>query len=79
MIVSNSQISWNILHNNLELEVFHIDQLSSVSVHLWLNLISYAVGEYGSSALPNTTSILFICTQITTLAIHHLCYLHTEM
>ena len=35
-----------------------------------------------SSALPNTVSILFICMQITMLAIHHLCLLvdlHAEL
>ena len=62
--------------------MFQIDQFSSVSVHLGLNLIEHAIAEYASSALPNIISIQFICMQITTLAIHHLCllvYLHTEL
>ena len=55
------------------IEVFQIDQLSSVSVHLQLNLIEHAVGRYVSSALLNTISILFICMEITAVATHHLC------
>ena len=71
-------VCWNVLW----LDVFQIDQFSSVSVHLGLNLIEHAVAAYVSSALPNTISIQFICMQITTLAIHHLCLLgdlHTEL
>ena len=55
--------------------MFQIDQLSSVSPDLQLNLVEHAVGEDVSTALPNTISVLFICMQITTLATHHLCLL----
>ena len=71
-----------IFENFEQKEVLQIDQLSSVSVHLQLNLVEHAVGEDVSSALSNTTFILFICMQITMLAIHHLCLLvdlHTEL
>ena len=61
------------------IDVFQIDQLSSVSAHLQLNLVEHAVGENVSTALitklPNTIYVLFICMQITTLATHHLCLL----
>ena len=62
--------------------MFQSDQFNSVSVYLQLNLVEHAVGEDGSSAIPNTISILFICMQITRLAINHLCLsvdLHTEL
>ena len=62
--------------------MFQINQLSSVSVHLQLNLVEHEVGQDVSSALPNRISILFIFMQITTLAIHNLALLvdlHTEL
>ena len=72
-----------VLNTNISsLAVFQTDQLSSVSVHLQLNLVEHVVGEDVSSALPNTLSILFTCMRITTLAIHGLCLLvdsHTEL
>ena len=58
--------------------MFQIDQLSSVSAHLQLNLVEHAVGEDMSRALSKTISILFICVQITTL-ICLLVDLHNEL
>ena len=46
---------------SITIDVLQIDQLSSVSVHLRLNLIEHAVEKDMPSALPNTIFILFVC------------------
>ena len=80
--LTKSMVNWTIPILYAMLEVFQIDQLNSVSVHLQLNLVKHVVAKSVSSVLRNTIYILFVCMQITTLAMHHLCLLvdlHKEL